>query len=61
MTQKIELVEANDESPICPHCEKELDKVLYKSKGFPLFSGRHTMYFCPHCKKVIGFSQGRMA
>jgi hypothetical protein len=59
MSKQLELIEANNESPICPHCEQQLEKVLYKAKGFPIFVGRHTIYFCPYCKKVIGFSQGR--
>ena len=32
----------------------------YKAKGFPIFTGKNVMYFCPSCQKVLGFAQSRM-
>lgn len=55
-----EFVKREDLLPVCPHCEKELDKVHTKSKGVPLIQGNNVVFFCPHCRKVLGFAQGRM-
>ena len=46
---KIELIEAAD-YPICPHCERKVDKINVTSKGF--FT-THTIYSCYYCNKVI--------
>ena len=42
-----------------PYCEKELDEIFYKSKGF-IFK-KDLMYFCPSCLKTLGFAQSRIA
>ncbi len=50
----INLVQAESKSPICPHCKKELDTVLFKElKGF---LGKRYIYFCEHCNSVLGVS-----
>jgi uncharacterized protein with PIN domain len=54
------MVDRMDLAPLCPHCEAELTEVYRKGKGFPLGEGRTLVYFCPHCRKVLGFAQGRM-
>jgi hypothetical protein len=54
------LVDRNDLSPLCPHCDRELNEVYRKGKGFPLGQGRTLIYFCPHCRKTLGFAQGRV-
>lgn len=55
------VVERNDLSPLCPHCSKELMEIYRKSRGAGLIVGRNSIFFCPHCRKVLGFGQSRMA
>jgi hypothetical protein len=48
--------EKNDEAvPICPHCKKDLTKVLYQQLKGDM--GKRCVYFCPECKCCIGVSQ----
>lgn len=54
------IVKRNDLTPLCSHCSKELTEVYAKSQGVGFVVGRNTMYFCPHCSKVLGFAQSRM-
>lgn len=54
------LVDRNDLSPICPHCEDEIAEVYRKGTGIALGQGRTLIYFCPGCHKVLGFAQGRV-
>jgi uncharacterized protein with PIN domain len=55
------VVKREDLLPLCPHCNRELPEVYSRTKGVPLLQGQHVVYFCPHCRKVLGFGQGRMA
>jgi len=57
----LEVVERTDLTPLCPHCSKELTEVYRKSRGAGLIVGRNSVFFCPHCRKVLGFAQSRMA
>ena len=50
----------DDLVPICPYCNAELTEVYAKSKGAGFIEGKNMLYFCPHCKKVLGFGQSRM-
>ncbi len=50
-----------DITPICPFCNAQLSEVYVKTKGLGLFTGRNVLYFCPHCHKVLGLGQSRMA
>jgi len=54
------LVDRPDLTPICPHCEQGLAEIYRIGKGFPLGEGRTLVYFCPHCRKTLGFAQGRV-
>lgn len=54
------LVDREDLAPLCPHCTTEITEVYRKGTGFPLGQGRTLLYFCPHCRKVLGFAQGRV-
>ena len=54
------IVKREDLAPLCPHCEEELTEVYKKAKGIPFVQGTNIVYFCPHCRKVLGFAQGRM-
>lgn len=53
-------VRRDDLTPICSHCDKELNEVYVKSKGIGFIEGKNVLYFCPHCSKVLGFGQSRM-
>lgn len=48
-------IEKEDIKPICPHCEKELDKLVEVNRGW--FSVNR-VFCCPLCKKIIGISAG---
>jgi len=41
-------------SPVCPHCEKELYTIYMRELAG--FAGRRYVYFCEHCRKVLGVS-----
>jgi hypothetical protein len=47
------LEETSDLRPICPHCERELDRVVARMLSASLLS-RRLIYACPHCRKVLG-------
>ncbi len=48
----LELESKEQVRPICPHCEKELDRLWMNELRSAL--GRRYVYFCPHCRKVLG-------
>ena len=50
----IECIEKEEESPICPHCSQKLLTVWYRELAGVL--GKRYLYFCPHCRKVLGVS-----
>jgi len=54
------ITKRDDLAPKCPHCEMELTEVYAKSKGAGLTEGKNMLYFCPHCRKVLGFGWSRM-
>ncbi len=56
----LKFVKRDDLTPLCPYCSKELTEVYAKSQGSGFIVGKNTMYFCPHCSKVLGFAQSRM-
>lgn len=49
------IVEDSEVDPICPHCEREMHSLL--SKRVKSFLGVRFIYFCEHCRKVLGVSQ----
>ncbi len=55
-----QIVKREDLAPLCPHCDQELTEVYTKVKGVALAQGQNIVYFCPHCRKILGFGQGRM-
>jgi len=50
----IQTEDAQTINPICPHCNLEINKVL--TQELVVTFGRSFIYFCPHCKKVLGTS-----
>jgi len=58
--KQLKVIKRNDLAPLCCHCSKELTEVYSKTEGTGFIMGKDTMYFCPHCLKVLGFAQSRM-
>jgi glutaredoxin len=46
--------ERNDIVPICPHCQTALDRI--QCRRLSSVFGKRYVFFCPHCKKVLGVS-----
>jgi hypothetical protein len=55
MRNRLILQERQDIDPICPHCGQELDSVCLRHLESSILS-RRSIYFCPHCRKVLGVS-----
>ncbi len=56
----LNIVKRNDLAPRCSHCEKDLTEVYAKTRGPGFVVGKDVLYFCPHCRTVLGFAQSRM-
>jgi uncharacterized protein with PIN domain len=54
-----DVVERDDLTPRCPHCDKELAEIYARKRGAPLIQGRTVLFFCPFCRKVLGVGQER--
>lgn len=44
----------DDVDPICPHCDRDLTTIW--TRGLESLLGKRYVYFCPHCRKVLGIS-----
>ena len=51
----IEIIETETEVPKCPHCEKEIKRLLAKKVKSTF--GVRFIYFCHNCKKTLGLTQ----
>ena len=50
----ITLEERPDQTPVCPHCNKRVERVFFRElKGT---FGKRYIYFCALCEKVLGVS-----
>jgi Zn-finger nucleic acid-binding protein len=47
-------VREDETTPLCPHCELELRSVSLRRIESDF--GVRYLYFCPHCRKVLGVS-----
>ena len=54
MSDRITVERRDDMQPVCPHCENELRAVWLRELSGTF--GRRYVYFCPHCRKVLGIS-----
>ncbi len=54
------VVPRNDLLPRCPHCSVELPEVYTRTEGTGPAQGRDAVYFCPHCRRVLGVGSGGM-
>ena len=50
----LELEIKNDVEPVCPHCSAGLRVVWMRELKSVL--GKRFIYFCSHCRKVLGIS-----
>ena len=49
------VVRREDLDPICPHCEAEVPEIYVRRPKGSFGIGRGFVFFCPHCRKVLGF------
>lgn len=54
MPEPIRINENSAADPICPHCEKPIRTLQTRRVQSPL--GVRFIYFCEHCRKVLGVS-----
>ena len=47
-------VRKEDVNPICSHCKRELTTLWFHAVSGDL--GKRCVYFCPHCRMVLGVS-----
>ena len=47
------VIERSDFLPVCPHCEKEMNRLLARKLTASILS-RRLVYCCPNCRKAIG-------
>lgn len=52
--ERMRIENREDVSPVCPHCQAVLQSIWYRKLHGTL--GRRYVYFCPHCRKVLGVS-----
>ncbi len=50
---KLPVEERDDFQPVCPHCERELDRLMARQLTSSVLS-RRLVYCCPYCRKVLG-------
>lgn len=50
----IPCVDREGVTPVCPHCGQGLKEVW--CRGLSGVFGKRYVYFCPHCRKVLGVS-----
>lgn len=50
----IEVKETSTVSPVCPHCQKEIQSIYCRK--IKSFLGVRYIYFCEDCRKVLGVS-----
>lgn len=49
------VVRREDLVPVCPHCEAEVPEIYVRKPKGSFGIGRGFVFFCPHCRKVMGF------
>ncbi len=54
------VVDRPDLSPTCPHCKTTLTEVFSRRQGTAFVQGRTLVFFCSHCRAVLGFGKERM-
>ena len=57
---ELKITKRDDILPRCPHCASDLKEIYSHSKGIGWIAAANTVYFCPHCRKVLGIGQSKM-
>jgi hypothetical protein len=52
---KSQIVRREDLTPMCPFCEAEVPEIYAQKLRGNFGIGRGFVFFCPHCRKVMGF------
>lgn len=47
----MEKAEKKDIKPVCPHCEKRVERLIVVKHGW---FADNRVYCCPHCEKIVG-------
>ena len=50
-----QVVRREDLTPVCPFCEAEVPEIYAQKSRGNFGMGRGFVFFCPHCRKVMGF------
>ena len=55
--RKLPMEERDDLNPICPHCERQIERLYYRQ--IRDLGGKRNIYFCSDCHRVLGVAQER--
>ena len=50
----VQIIEKTEVMPVCSHCKNELQVVWYQELQGSF--GKRYVYFCSHCRSVLGVS-----
>lgn len=53
--KKLEIEKA-ELTPVCPHCEAKVDRLIEVSRGFFAIN---RVFCCPKCHKILGMAAGQ--
>ena len=48
-------IEKHELTPLCPHCEKKVEKLIEVQRGWYALN---RVFCCPHCEKIVGIAAG---
>ncbi|MDD4208372.1 MAG: hypothetical protein WC194_08990 [Mesotoga sp.] len=54
------IIKKEELKPKCPYCESDLSDIFFKQKGPGLLFSKTAVYFCPHCRKVLGIGRSNI-
>lgn len=50
-----QVVRRDDITPVCPLCDEDVPEIYSQKSRGNFGMGRGFVFFCPHCRKVMGF------
>jgi len=56
----LNIIKKEELKPKCPYCESDLSDIFFKQKGPGLLFSKTAVYFCPHCRKVLGIGRSNI-
>jgi len=45
-----------DIAPVCPHCKKEIVRIMMREMETDIPGSKRIIYFCPECHSILGIS-----